>query len=67
VDQAVGLYTTGAARAAFRENDIGALRAGMYADIAVLDRDLRTVPREDIGATTVLRTIFRGRTVHTTD
>lgn len=64
VTEAVRLYTTHAARAAFRENEIGALRPGMRADMTVLERDLRDVPKENIRDTRVTLTVFRGRVVY---
>ncbi|MFI8593816.1 amidohydrolase [Microbacterium sp. NPDC078428] len=60
---AIDLYTRGGAYAGFREHEVGALKPGMYADFAVLDRDLRLVEPSEITDTQVMRTVFRGRSV----
>jgi hypothetical protein len=46
------------------EGRTGVLRAGMLADIAVLDRDLFAVPADSLNAVRVTTTIVGGRIVH---
>lgn len=64
VEQALSAYTHGSAFASFQEQDLGVLRAGMLADVVVLDRDLTKVAPETIADTHVLFTIVGGRVVH---
>jgi predicted amidohydrolase YtcJ len=47
-----------------RENVIGSLEPGKWADFAVLDRDYLTVPLEDIANTRVLMTVVGGKVIH---
>lgn len=61
VEEAVGLYTTGAARLAHAEHDMGTLEAGKLADLVVLDRDIFVVPKEEIKDLSVELTMVGGR------
>ncbi len=63
VEQALRAYTRGSAYAGFQERDLGVLRAGMLADVVVLDRDLTTIAPETIAETHVMFTIVGGRVV----
>ncbi|MWD29389.1 amidohydrolase family protein [Aquicoccus sp. SCR17] len=63
-EEALRLYTSAAARYAFREAEVGTIEPGKRADLAVLSDDILTVPDEDIAGVTVLRTILGGETVH---
>ena len=47
-----------------RENVLGSLEPGKWADFAVLDRDYLTVPENDIENIRVLMTVVGGRVVH---
>jgi predicted amidohydrolase YtcJ len=47
-----------------RENVLGSLEVGKWADFAVLDRDYLTVPVEPIGDLRVLMTVVGGKVVH---
>lgn len=64
VQECVLGYTTHAARACWREGFTGMLRPGFSADLIVLDRDIFTCPADEISATEVLLTLFRGFVVH---
>jgi predicted amidohydrolase YtcJ len=64
IDEAIRAYTSGAAYAEFSEKTKGELIPGEWADLVVLDRDITEVPREQILATKVLRTVVGGRTVY---
>jgi len=47
-----------------REDHLGSLEPGKLADFVVLDRDVFSVPRDDIIDTKVLMTVIGGNTVH---
>ena len=47
-----------------RENVLGSLEPGKWADFAVLDRDYLTVPENDIEKIRVLMTVVGGRVIH---
>ncbi len=64
VGEALRAYTYGNAWATFVEQKWGALAAGRYADIVVLDRDLFAVPAESIGGVKVRYTIAGGNVVY---
>ena len=48
----------------FKENDLGSIEVGKWADIVVLDRDYMTVPVDEIREISPLQTIVRGETVY---
>lgn len=64
LDDAVIHATADAAWASFADDTLGSLRPGLLADLAVLDRDPFAGAPEELLATTVLRTVLGGRTVH---
>lgn len=63
LEEALRAYTVTAAYAGLQENEVGMLRAGMLADLVVLERDLTGIPPETIGKTLVLYTIVGGQVV----
>ncbi|WP_374372267.1 amidohydrolase [Tabrizicola sp.] len=69
-DERVGLmqvlhaYTAGGAWAAHREGLTGVLRAGMAADLVLIDGDIEAIPAEDLGRTGIALTIAGGRVTH---
>lgn len=64
VYDAVDSYTLGSAYAAFDENRMGCIRPGYLADMVLLDRDIFTIPPEEIGDAQVLFTMVGGETVY---
>jgi len=64
VDAAIHAFTAGVAYVNHEDHVTGALRPGMLADVAVLDRDLYTIPPDTIGDTSVAMTIASGHVVH---
>ncbi len=64
LEQALTAYTKGAAYVAFMDTKVGILKAGMLADIVVLDRDLFKVAPEKIADAKVRATIVGGRVVY---
>jgi predicted amidohydrolase YtcJ len=63
VEEALRCYTANNAWAMFRENEIGKIAPGMFADIAVLSDNLFTIPPEKIEKVRVDMTIFDGRVI----
>lgn len=63
-EEALIAHTRGNAFLMFRENDLGALRPGLLADLVVLDRDYLTVPADEIRDITPLATMVGGTVVH---
>jgi predicted amidohydrolase YtcJ len=63
VEEALRAYTSGGAYASFREHDAGTIAPGMLADLTVIDRDLRTIPPEQLRDAHVVRTVVGGKTV----
>ncbi|MBI2185769.1 MAG: amidohydrolase family protein [Acidobacteria bacterium] len=47
----------------FRENDLGSIQAGRFADLVVIDRDYLTVPAEQIKDIKPVMTMVGGRVV----
>jgi predicted amidohydrolase YtcJ len=64
IGQALYAYTQASAFAEFDEKKKGKLIPGYYADLVVLDRDLKKIPPHDILATVILRTVVGGKTVY---
>jgi len=57
-------YTINAAKAMMAEKNIGSLEPGKSADMILLDRDILTIPPEEMKDTNVLWTIFEGKKVY---
>ena len=60
-EEAIRGFTLDAAWAAFMEKEVGSLEAGKRADFIVLDRDLMSVPADEIPQTRVLETWLDGK------
>jgi len=58
-------YTAWGARQMFLENKIGSIEVGKRADIAIWDRDLYSVPIDQIKELKCLMTLFDGEVVYT--
>jgi predicted amidohydrolase YtcJ len=61
---AIRYYTLGSAYAQFMENRKGMLRKGYLADIVITDKDLLSIPEEEIMKTKVDYTITGGKVVY---
>lgn len=59
--EALKSYTINAAYAGFEENAKGTLKAGKYADMVVLSKDITTIPEDEIPTTEVRYTIVGGK------
>ena len=64
VAQALRLYTYNGAYASFEEKDMGTIEAGKLANFVVIDRDLLTVPADQIKDIRVLATWNGGEMVY---
>ncbi len=63
VEEALRAYTATAAFAGFDELERGVLKAGMLADLVMIDRDLTRIPPETIRDARVLLTMVGGKVV----
>jgi hypothetical protein len=61
--QALALFTSGPAYAAFQEADLGTIEPGKWADFSVFDRDLMTIPEGDILSARPVMTVIAGKVV----
>lgn len=57
-------YTYGSAFGVGREDELGTLEEGKFADVIVLDRDLFSIPDGEIRGTKVLMTVMDGKICH---
>ncbi len=64
IEQALTLYTRNGAYAGFEENRKGSLERGKLADFIVLDRDVLTVPSDELKDVKVLQTFVGGERVY---
>ncbi|KCZ91875.1 amidohydrolase [Hyphomonas johnsonii] len=62
-EEALALFTSAAAYAAFAEDDLGTIEPGKLADFTVFDRDLMTVPEADILQAKPVMTVIGGEIV----
>ncbi len=60
-EQALRSYTIDAAYGAFQEDVKGSIEVGKLADFTVLDKDIMTIPEEEILRTNVVMTIVGGK------
>lgn len=63
-EQAIRLYTINNAFLTFEEKQKGSLEKGKLADLIVLDRDILSIPVEDVKNIKVEQTYLGGRQVH---
>ncbi len=59
--EALRSYTINGAFAAFEDGSKGSLKAGKYADMVVLSKDILTIPEDEIPSAHVLYTIVGGK------
>jgi predicted amidohydrolase YtcJ len=65
IHTALRSYTAWGSRQMFLENKIGTLEAGKKADIAIWDRDLYTVPIDQLKDLKCLMTLIDGEVMYT--
>ncbi len=63
-EQALRSYTLDAAYGAFREDRKGSIEVGKWADLTIFDKDIMTIPEEEILETNVTMTIIGGEVVY---
>jgi predicted amidohydrolase YtcJ len=64
MEEAIKYYTLGAAYAQFMEDRKGIIKKGYLADIVITDKDLMTIPENEIMGTKVDYTITGGKVVY---
>jgi predicted amidohydrolase YtcJ len=64
VQEALACYTNNAAYASFDEKRKGRLAPGMLADFVMLEKDIFSIPPQNIKNTKVMMTVVGGRVVH---
>jgi len=64
LDDAIHLYTMGSAYTQHRENEIGSIEEGKFADFIVVDQNIFEVPIYDVHKTKVLSTVLGGKDVY---
>lgn len=64
VEDLVRSFTINGAYQIFRENEIGSIEAGKYADFIIIDKDIFNINPIDIENTKVLKTFFNGKLVY---
>ena len=67
LEESIYAYTLGGAHALLKEDRIGSLEEGKYADFIVLDQNLFEIPVDDISETEVLKTVFNGEVVYSAE
>ncbi|MCL2548545.1 MAG: amidohydrolase [Symbiobacteriaceae bacterium] len=67
VDTALQLFIKNGAWYCGLEDSVGSLKAGKQADLAVLDRDILSIPSEEIKNLKVIRTFVAGKEVYQAD
>jgi len=65
MEEAIKFYTLGSSFAQFMENRKGMIKEGFLADIVIVDKDLLTIPENEIMSTRVDYTIVGGEVVYT--
>lgn len=61
VEEAVYSYTMGGAYASYDDGRKGSIRNGKYADLVILDRNIFTIPEDEIKDVRVLTTVIDGK------
>ncbi|MPN51584.1 hypothetical protein SDC9_199232 [bioreactor metagenome] len=64
MEDLVRSFTINGAYQIFRENEVGSLEVGKYADFIIIDRDIFSVDPIAIEDTKVLKTFFNGKLVY---
>ena len=62
--ESLKMHTIWAARVMGNETSVGTIEVGKYADLAVLDRDILSVPHDEIRDIRVTMTLLNGAVIH---
>lgn len=65
MEDAIRYYTLGSSYSQFMEDRKGIIKTGFLADIVIVDKDLMTIPENEIMKTKVVYTITGGKIVYT--
>lgn len=63
-EEALACFTVDAASVVGMHNEVGTLAVGRWADYVVIDRDILSVPMEEVWQTRALQTVVGGETVY---
>lgn len=63
-EEALKMFTTYAAFAAFEEDKRGSITPGKWADLTILDRDIMVIPDRDLLGTRNIMTVIAGEIVY---
>ena len=63
-EEALKMFTSNAAYAAFEEKDKGAIEPGKLADFTILSNDIMKIPEPDILKTRCIMTVIGGEIVY---
>ncbi len=66
-DEALKSYTLSGAYGSFEEDIKGTIEKGKLADFAILDKDIMTIPEEDILLTKVVMTVLGGEVIYSAE
>lgn len=67
IEEAIKGFTIWAAYGAFQEDILGSIEVGKYADFTILDKDILTIPPDEILKTNVVYTIVGGEVIYQMD
>lgn len=63
-EEALKMFTIWAAYSAFQDNVLGSLEVGKLADLSIFDKDLMTIPENEIMSSNAVITIVHGKIVY---
>ena len=67
VATAIEWMTINPARLLHQDKTTGSLEVGKFADLVVLDRDILSIPTEEVGKAKVVATLLQGKPVYDPD
>lgn len=63
-EEALKMFTIWAAYSAFQDNVLGSIEVGKLADFSIFDKDLMTIPEDQIMSSSAVMTIVHGKIVY---